>query len=68
MLFVTAAAVYCPGYDILALGDTCFCFLKQNVVARNPTHLFLVDIAYLTCHFSHTYSKSSVNVGIVSEN
>jgi hypothetical protein len=36
MFFVTAAALYFPGYDILTLRNACFCFLKQAVVAEKP--------------------------------
>jgi hypothetical protein len=68
MFFVTATALYFPGYDILTLRDTCFCFLKRVVVPKDPTNPFPVDIAYQTFHLSHTYKTSSVNLGVISEN
>jgi len=70
MFFVTAAALYFPGYDILTLRNASFCFLKQAVVAKkkNPTNPFLVDITCPAFHLSHTYKTSSVNLGVISEN
>jgi len=46
MFFVTAAALYVPGYERVTLRDACFCFLKQAIVVKTPTNPFLVDIAY----------------------